>query len=434
MAKILIYLIGLYKENAVENKKGITKMKTWVDEIVEKAYSDYRGRKIVIWGYYQPGFKIESEMNKRYHLSVDRYVDGNVEYVDNRRIFLPDILDGKSDDYYVIIPLVYNQSIKDRIKTWGYNTSDYFYFNDCIVENNKYIYLDEHGNTVKNPPHNVKFVFRGYNNHIEFSEEYSFFSNVTITVESDNKVIIKGGGKYRNINMYLCNNNEMIIHENCEISDLQMTLCKNNVFQIDRDNKLSSCLIFIGDNCLLKTGRRTHFQGKIKMLSNSEISIGNDSIVVADMTLHESGKISYGDDVEIGGEKEHHIAFQQSNIFLISEHGEVSIGDGCLFSIGIKIICGDGHSIFDIETGENVNSGNGANNRIILENNVWIGEDVTLVQGTHIGTGSIVGTRSVVNKVYPENCIIAGIPAKVIQTNRTWDKIYGLDVLPRREK
>lgn len=45
--------------------------------------------------------------------------------------------------------------------------------------------------------------------------------------------------------------------------------------------------------------------------------------------------------------------------------------------------------------------------------NVWIGENVSILQGVNIGNGCIVGANSVVTKSFPENCVIAGIPAKV---------------------
>lgn len=56
---------------------------------------------------------------------------------------------------------------------------------------------------------------------------------------------------------------------------------------------------------------------------------------------------------------------------------------------------------------------------VSIGNNVWIGENVCILLGANIGDGCIIGANSVVNKDIPENCIVAGVPAKVI---KKWDE------------
>lgn len=63
---------------------------------------------------------------------------------------------------------------------------------------------------------------------------------------------------------------------------------------------------------------------------------------------------------------------------------------------------------------------------VVIEDNVWIGEFVSVLPGVTIGEGSIIGSMSVVTKTIPPYSIAVGIPAKVIkkfnfQTNR-WEK------------
>jgi lipopolysaccharide O-acetyltransferase len=66
-------------------------------------------------------------------------------------------------------------------------------------------------------------------------------------------------------------------------------------------------------------------------------------------------------------------------------------------------------------------------NPIIIEDNVWIGESVSILPGVTIGQGSIVGANSLVSKNIPPYAIAVGNPAKVIKTyNFTigkWEKI-----------
>jgi acetyltransferase-like isoleucine patch superfamily enzyme len=46
----------------------------------------------------------------------------------------------------------------------------------------------------------------------------------------------------------------------------------------------------------------------------------------------------------------------------------------------------------------------------------WIGSGVTILDGVEVGQGSVVAAGSVVTANVPVNCIVAGVPAKVIKT------------------
>jgi acetyltransferase-like isoleucine patch superfamily enzyme len=50
-----------------------------------------------------------------------------------------------------------------------------------------------------------------------------------------------------------------------------------------------------------------------------------------------------------------------------------------------------------------------------IGNDVWIGENVSIVGGITIGDGAIVATRAVVTKDVPPYAIVAGVPAKVVK-------------------
>lgn len=52
---------------------------------------------------------------------------------------------------------------------------------------------------------------------------------------------------------------------------------------------------------------------------------------------------------------------------------------------------------------------------VIIENNVWIGEGVTILPNVIIGENCIIGANSVVTKSFPKNSVIVGSPAKVIK-------------------
>lgn len=52
---------------------------------------------------------------------------------------------------------------------------------------------------------------------------------------------------------------------------------------------------------------------------------------------------------------------------------------------------------------------------VTVGNNVWMGDKTTILAGVHIGNNVIVAANSVVTKDIPDNCIVAGVPAKVIK-------------------
>ncbi len=52
---------------------------------------------------------------------------------------------------------------------------------------------------------------------------------------------------------------------------------------------------------------------------------------------------------------------------------------------------------------------------IAIGNNVWIGGNVTILPGVNIGDNSVIGAGAVVTKDVPANCVVAGVPAKIIR-------------------
>lgn len=62
----------------------------------------------------------------------------------------------------------------------------------------------------------------------------------------------------------------------------------------------------------------------------------------------------------------------------------------------------------------------------IIGDNVWIGENVCILMGSRVGDGSIVGANAVVTKQFPDYCILAGSPARIISRfnfkTASWEK------------
>jgi len=52
---------------------------------------------------------------------------------------------------------------------------------------------------------------------------------------------------------------------------------------------------------------------------------------------------------------------------------------------------------------------------IVLEDDVWLGLSVQVLDGVTIGKGTVVGAGAVVTKDLPPNCVAVGVPARVIR-------------------
>lgn len=57
---------------------------------------------------------------------------------------------------------------------------------------------------------------------------------------------------------------------------------------------------------------------------------------------------------------------------------------------------------------------------VIIEDNVWFGDNVNVVGPVHIGFGSVIAANSVVRHDVPPCCIVAGIPPSVIKKFNTF--------------
>ena len=51
---------------------------------------------------------------------------------------------------------------------------------------------------------------------------------------------------------------------------------------------------------------------------------------------------------------------------------------------------------------------------IYIDENVFIGNNVTILKGVTLGKNVVVGSAAVVTKSFPDNVIIAGVPAKIV--------------------
>lgn len=95
----------------------------------------------------------------------------------------------------------------------------------------------------------------------------------------------------------------------------------------------------------------------------------------------------------------------------ICANNHIEFGNNVRIASGCKFI--DHNKKYE-KKGLIKDSGN-TRGRIKIGNNCWFGFNCTVLEGTQIGDNCVIGAGSVVNKKFPKNCVIAGVPAKIIK-------------------
>ena len=103
--------------------------------------------------------------------------------------------------------------------------------------------------------------------------------------------------------------------------------------------------------------------------------------------------------------------------FAVIEGTKITVGEDCMFSSNIRICTGDSHSI--LQNGERINK----STNVVIGNHVWIGTGADVLKGSLISDGSIVGAKSLVSGAFDEkDIVIAGVPAKKVKENISWER------------
>lgn len=67
-----------------------------------------------------------------------------------------------------------------------------------------------------------------------------------------------------------------------------------------------------------------------------------------------------------------------------------------------------------------------SNGDIVIGNDVWIGDNVTIMSGIKIGNGAVLATNSTIVKDVPDYTIVGGNPGKIIKCRFTETQIEAL--------
>lgn len=135
-------------------------------------------------------------------------------------------------------------------------------------------------------------------------------------------------------------------------------------------------------------GEGVYIQGPIQFDFGSHIKMGNHSYANFNFCVLDENKVTIG-----------------NNVF---------IGPNCSIFTPIHPLCYEDRNIFhDTKTDMDINIEYSA--PVIIEDNCWLGGNVTILPGVTIGAGCVIGAGAVVTKSIPAHTLAFGNPCKVIR-------------------
>lgn len=174
-------------------------------------------------------------------------------------------------------------------------------------------------------------------------------------------------------------------------------------------------IIFIGKGSKLKNYKKIKIGKTINIGENvvidalstngvvmgDNVKIGDYSKVLCTGTLKKIGKgIKIGNNFGCG-----------ENCFF-GAAGGIEIGDDVIMGQNVRFHS-ENHNFDNLEI--LIRLQGVSNKGIKIGNNCWIGSGVVFLDGATLGDGCVVASNAVVNKVFPNNSIIGGMPAKIIK-------------------
>lgn len=190
---------------------------------------------------------------------------------------------------------------------------------------------------------------------------------------------------------------------------------KNNILKIETSVRLNNCKIdVVGDSNQITIEDESVLNNVIIFIRGNK----NQIMISKDVKFNRGGELWIEDDyceLFIGKNS----TFEDTHIAVTEPKSKVTIGNDCMFANDIDIRTGDSHSIIDTKNNERINHAK----NVFIADHVWVGAHSSILKGAGLAKNSIVGTRSVVTKRFEtEGILIAGMPAKIIKNNITWDR------------
>ncbi|AFY58148.1 acetyltransferase (isoleucine patch superfamily) [Rivularia sp. PCC 7116] len=183
---------------------------------------------------------------------------------------------------------------------------------------------------------------------------------------------------------------------------------------------------FVYRSLLHRIGKSVNIQHFVELIGTPYIEIGNGVSLLKGVQInalgHPNNKVSIKDrvrlerGVDIRSLHDTHILIDENAYIgpyvIVTGTGNVKIGKNCLIAPHCGIFANN--HVFADPT-QTIEAQGTTGEGIVIENDCWLGHNVTVLDGVVIGEGSIIGAGSVVNKSIPAFSIAVGTPARVIK-------------------
>lgn len=141
---------------------------------------------------------------------------------------------------------------------------------------------------------------------------------------------------------------------------------------------------------------------------------GKDVVLSPPFFIDKPGNVYLYDKTNIG-----------ANSYLAVPNAKFIIKSHCSIAEGLTVHTGNharlkGRFVSDITDADKPD---GYDKDIVVENDVWIGCNVTLLSGITVGRGATIAAGAVVSRDVPPYCIVGGVPAKVLKFYWTIEEI-----------
>lgn len=174
--------------------------------------------------------------------------------------------------------------------------------------------------------------------------------------------------------------------------------------------------VFFGERVVLRHPRRVHLGNRVIISDGCILDARNPELelvlsIGSDVTLSngvmiscKNGRVNIGDRVGIN-------AF---TIIHSVDGNSVTIGEDTILGPRCYLVGGGDYNTDRLDVPIN-RQGIRQDGGVVIEPNVWLSANVTVLGGVHMGTGAIAGAGAVITDTIPPNAICVGVPAKVIK-------------------